>query len=104
MNCTDIACTRHSRSPPSCCLGMGKADSFSWIWALALPCPAMEQWLYPKSRQEQADNPRDLQGSPPSSIRHPGYHVGYGWACVHGQKRHPLRQVSVGCPWLAGNA
>lgn len=61
----------------------------------------------PQSRQEQADSPRELQGLPPSSIRHPGYHVGYGLACVRGRKKPPccsrcwLRWLAAG--WLGMN-
>lgn len=56
---------------------------------------------------KQADNPRDLQGSPPLSIRHPGYHVGYGLACVGGRRTPPccclcwLRWLATG--WLGMN-
>lgn len=68
--------------------------------------PAREQWSYPKA-DRQADNPRDLQGLPPSSIWHPGYHVGYGLACVRGRNKVPcyrrcwLRRLAAG--WLGVN-
>lgn len=61
----------------------------------------------PQSRRKQADHPRDLQGLPPLSIWHPGYHVGYGLACVRGQKKPPcfcrcwLRWRATG--WLGMN-
>lgn len=99
-----VACPRHSRSP-QLLYGDCRLTALAEL-GVGVLCPAREQWTYPKA-DKQADNPRDLQGLPPSSIRHPGYHVGYDLAWVRGRKKPPcfcrcwLRWMAAG--WLGVN-
>lgn len=106
--CTCVACTHGTAAvPPSCRLAVWvgvKLTALAGLGTGASCACKVNSGCTPKADKSRLTTLVICRGRSPSSIRHPGYHVGYGLACVRGRKKPPLRQLllPVITGWLAG--